>query len=141
MKRLVLAPVLLLILAGCGEDTEDGTALAADRTPEPTTSVTVTATVGGQQTNWVLECGPPGGSHPRPEPACAILLSAGELLTAPPTDRACTQIYGGPEQARVVGTVQGKAVDRSFDRANGCAIAAWDAMGAVLPEPEGVAGP
>ena len=44
----------------------------------------------------------------------------------------CTQIYGGPEQARVTGTIDGKKVDRRFTRTNGCEIADFDAAKGLL---------
>lgn len=136
MKRLLLVPVLLLALAACGEDADE-IAEAPAPVPAPVTSVTVTSTVGGTASTVTLECGPTGGTHPDPEAACTALLAPTAPLAPPPADQVCTEIYGGPETARVVGTVQGRAVDRSFDRANGCGIADWTAMGAVLPEPAG----
>ena len=46
----------------------------------------------------------------------------------------CTQIYGGPETARVTGTINGKKVDRRFTRTNGCEIADFtDAAGLLQP--------
>jgi hypothetical protein len=35
-------------------------------------------------------------------------------------------IYGGPEQAHVTGTVDGKQVDATFTRQNGCELARFD---------------
>lgn len=64
------------------------------------------------------------------------------LLNGPPTDRACTEIYGGPDVATITGTydgVDGPAVDTTVDRSNGCGIDEWDTLlSKVLPEPLGV---
>jgi hypothetical protein len=54
------------------------------------------------------------------------------LATRPPRDRVCTQVYGGPETARVEGRIGDRAVHRSFDRADGCGSADWDRMGSLL---------
>ena len=48
------------------------------------------------------------------------------LLKQPDPRRACTQIYGGPQTARVEGTAAGRPVDRRFSREDGCRIAEWE---------------
>jgi hypothetical protein len=56
------------------------------------------------------------------------------LLTAkPPRDRFCTRIYGGPETARVTGTLDGIAVDRRLKRTDGCEIADYAKAARLLP--------
>ena len=53
----------------------------------------------------------------------------------PPPDQVCTEIYGGPDVARVTGTIDEQPVDATIDRTNGCGIGDWDdLLGAVLPE-------
>ena len=47
-------------------------------------------------------------------------------------ERACTLQYGGPERARVTGTLEGREVDVAVTRANGCGIADYDALFAAL---------
>lgn len=47
-------------------------------------------------------------------------------------DQACTEIYGGPREATVAGTLRGADVESSFTRANGCQIARWDALAALF---------
>lgn len=69
------------------------------------------------------------------DPAKAALISQ-----PPPGDRACTMIFGGPQTARVTGTLSGRIVDRTFKRSNGCEIADWEALTALLGEPQGGAG-
>jgi len=54
------------------------------------------------------------------------------LAARPAPDRVCTQVYGGPETARVTGRAGDRAVDRRFHRADGCGIADWDRMGSLL---------
>jgi hypothetical protein len=44
----------------------------------------------------------------------------------------CTQIYGGPEEAEVVGTLNGEQVNATFSRQNGCEIDRWMRMAGIL---------
>jgi len=64
------------------------------------------------------------------------------LLDGPLSDRVCTEIYGGPDVARIVGTydgVDGPAVDTTIDRSNGCGIDEWDTLlSEVLPAARGL---
>jgi hypothetical protein len=64
---------------------------------------------------------------------CAKARSIKQLLTTQPDKaRACTQIYGGPETARITGTIDGVKVDRRFSRTNGCEIADFNSAGELL---------
>jgi hypothetical protein len=87
---------------------------------------------------WTLRCNPARGTLPRPAVACRKLARGGARLFAPvPPDTACTEIWGGPQKARVVGTVAGKPVRATFTRANGCEIARWSALSPWLLPPGG----
>lgn len=76
------------------------------------------------------------------EPACLALNDPGvvTLLTeGPATDRICTEQYGGPDEARIVGLLDGEEVDVTITRTNGCGIDDWDrVLAAVLPPAIGV---
>jgi len=50
------------------------------------------------------------------------------LVEGPPTDRMCTQIYGGPNTATISGTLDGSPVDFTATRDNGCSIEEWDSI-------------
>jgi hypothetical protein len=65
-----------------------------------------------------------------PDAACAALAKSGDVVFfAPPNPaRACTEQYGGPQKARVTGTLDGKPVDKVFSLTDGCRIAEWQAM-------------
>jgi hypothetical protein len=81
----------------------------------------------GEPTRWTLACNPARGTLPRPALACARLAERGARLFRPvPRDAICTQIYGGPQVGRVVGSVEGKRVWTTFNRVNGCQIARWN---------------
>jgi hypothetical protein len=79
--------------------------------------------------SWTLRCNPARGTLRRPGVACRRLAAGGVKLFAPvPRDAICTEIYGGPQVARVTGTVNGKRVWASFSRTNGCHIARWNRL-------------
>jgi Subtilisin inhibitor-like len=78
---------------------------------------------------WTLRCAPARGTLPRPAVACRKLAQAGAKLFASfPKNVACTQIYGGPQVAKVVGTVRGTRVWASLSRADGCQVSRWDRL-------------
>ncbi|MCQ6555979.1 subtilase-type protease inhibitor [Streptomyces sp. C10-9-1] len=84
-----------------------------------------------------LECDPVGGTHPAARSACArldeIARSGRDPFAPVPRGRMCTQQYGGSATARITGTWQGRPVDASFDRSNGCEISRWRSLEPVLP--------
>jgi hypothetical protein len=78
---------------------------------------------------FTLRCQPVGGTLARPAAACRRLAAGGRALFAPvPPDAICTEIYGGPQTARVVGRLAGRRVWARFSRTNGCHIARWDRL-------------
>jgi hypothetical protein len=98
-----------------------------------TTSLTVTFWSNGANTTdreqWTLRCDPPGGTLPRPRIACRRLAEGGPKLLAPlGPNTMCTQIYGGPQTARVVGRVASARVSAGFSRKDGCQIARWNRL-------------
>ena len=121
--------LLALLMTGCGP---------FDGSPDPasTAGTDLTITVwpqgaGGPRREWTLGCDPPGGSLPGPRSACERLTPA--ALKPLPRDTICTQIYGGPQVARVRGQINGRAVDTRFGRSNGCEIHRWDGLRFLFP--------
>lgn len=117
--------------------TDDGSATEQPSTPPPSPTglpadltVSLDKTGEGDVTTWSLTCGPPGGDHPDPTAACGALEAAGGAAAFDPVPRnvACTEIWGGPQTARVEGTVDGVLINADFSRANGCEIARWEAL-------------
>ncbi|MFJ6611390.1 SSI family serine proteinase inhibitor [Streptomyces sp. NPDC091289] len=97
--------------------------------------------VAGADGTFELECGPTGGSHPRGQAACDRLAEAGatragrqELFRPTPEGTMCTMIHGGDATARIVGTWEGRAVDTTASRRDGCEIARWNSLVPVLPD-------
>lgn len=76
------------------------------------------------QMSWLryvsLDCHPPGGSHPAPEEACAVLEEAGGAPGAvAPRNGPCTMDYA-PVRAAVHGHWMGGSVDHEQTYANLC---------------------
>jgi hypothetical protein len=115
MRRLaILVPVLLALvtLAACGDDEEQPAAPGGDATQ---LNVEVTD-AASQPIRMTLRCG-----------GTCDVARLDEALTEDP-ERACTQQYGGPEKAHVTGTVNGRTVDITLARSDGCGIAAYEAL-------------
>lgn len=134
----LVVTAVLLVLSGCGQGAEDppsgdegsggsGSAAATSLTIE------VSAEEGADPTTMTLRCDPVGGDHPQAEQACEALAAAGADVFEPvPDDQPCTMLYGGPQTARVTGTLDGADVDATFDRQNGCEVDRWDTLGTTF---------
>lgn len=74
--------------------------------------------------------------------ACAALSDDATrtlLFDGPPADRICTEIYGGPDEATITGTLDEQPVDVVITRNDGCGIDDWDStLAGVLPTALGV---
>lgn len=94
--------------------------------------------------NYTLVCkdGVPAAesSHPSAAAACSALKDNPAVLSPAPrsTDQACTQQYGGPQEATVTGIVDDSSVDASFARRDGCEISLWNAAKDILGSAGGV---
>jgi hypothetical protein len=120
----------LVLLAGCASET-------AGEPADNHLQVIVGTSDGAQFETYRLECDPPAGSHPDPAAACAHLAAMDDPFAALPDDVACTQQYGGPQTANVLGRWAGEDVDVVLSRTDGCRIAQWDGLGPLLPGPVG----
>jgi hypothetical protein len=83
---------------------------------------------------WTLRCGPTGGTLPRAASACKRLSAfAGDPFAPTPPGTACSEIYGGPQEARVRGMFRGRRVSTIFRRRDGCEIARWARVAFLFP--------
>ena len=162
--RRIAVPVLLLplaLLVACGSGSPDGQAAvpsasataAEDLVALPADDAVMIRLDAGDGTEpvvYTLACADPSasgsgaavavpgpGSLPEPEAACAQLRSQPEPFAPLPDDVMCTQLFGGPQTALVAGTWAGQRVDLQLSRTDGCRIAQWDRLGALLPGPTG----
>ena len=93
---------------------------------------------GTEPESWTLTCvGFVEGTHPDGEAACAHLETVDQPFVPLPDDAVCTEQYGGPQTARVLGRWHGEPVDLELSRTDGCRISQWDALGPLLPGPVG----
>jgi len=124
MRPLVLFLLAAIVLPACGSSSsepEPGTPAA------PSTKLTITArwAPGAKPIVRTLTCDPAGGTLRNPATACTRLEALAHPFAETPADTACTEIYGGPENAIVKGTFDGAAVSTTFARRNGCEIERW----------------
>jgi hypothetical protein len=134
MRAIVILAVTCVTLVACSSAVGGSTA---------TTSLRIAYWEDGMgsepDTTWTLQCEPVGGSLARPARACARLEAAGRTLFAPlPKNIVCTEIYGGPQRARVTGVLDGRRVWATFSRSNGCHIARWAKVSPWLLPPGGI---
>jgi hypothetical protein len=128
--RLAVLGIVALLATGCmsrssseGEGDDSGT-----------TSLEISVTPGGEAPTkiWTLRC-PDGGTLPGAAEACSKLESLDDPFAPVPADVACTEIYGGPQEADVRGTFKGRQVEAQFNRTNGCEIERWDRVQFLFP--------
>lgn len=140
LRQLILAVLLLVqVVVGCaGSDSGgvEGTGTTMPDTESPTGGTRLVVTMqdgaGGPPLTRTLTCDPPGGDHPDPQGACRALAAARAPFAPVPAGLLCTQIYGGPETATIEGTWRGEPVRAAYRRTDGCEIARWAAVAAVL---------
>ena len=130
MPRIVLLSVLALVLAACGG--------GGNTTHETTTNLTITVWPAGKgkgpQQLFNLSCNPAVGNVADPVAACAALKGPERAALEPTALSAvCTELYGGPAEATIVGTINGDWVSARLSRVNGCEIGRWQALSAFLP--------
>jgi hypothetical protein len=75
-----------------------------------------------------------GSTLPAPAAALAAVERFGEdiFFPKPGPPKLCTQQYGGPQVAEVTGTFHGRPVRTDFRRTDGCEIARWNSLSALL---------
>lgn len=157
LSRLVVVSLLLSVLtvaAACAQQEPGGTDGPSGTPPAttPTASSAATPSTGTpataaidlsitltespeatpRQFRLVADGSTPSSDSTLPDPAAALAavnLHGGKLFfPVPDPNRMCTEQYGGPEVAVVTGWFNGKAVNSTFKRTNGCEIASWQAL-------------
>jgi hypothetical protein len=83
---------------------------------------------------YTLTCAPVGGTLPHRRAACAKLAVVRAPFAPTPAQTACTQIYGGPQEAFVSGRFRGHVIRSSFSRRNGCEIDRWNRVAFLFPQ-------
>ena len=124
----MLLLLLLLASTACGANSSGSSASAK-------LSVTVWPHgKSGRSVGYTLVCPRGTGTLPAAHSACSKLRRIGVRSFAPvPAHAACTEIYGGPQIARVSGRFAGQSIKASFNRTNGCEIARWSKLAFLFP--------
>ncbi|WP_030780361.1 SSI family serine proteinase inhibitor [Streptomyces sp. NRRL S-920] len=112
-------------------------AVTPAETPTDRLTITVSDSEGDGEGTYELRCHPTGGNHPKKEEACArldeVTVYGRDPFAPVRPDAMCTMQHGGDATAHIRGTWQGRPVDATYSRRNGCEIARWDGMAPVLP--------
>ena len=124
---LIAALLAVATLAACGGADEEEAAAPA---PADATRLTVVVTEAAADPITIeLRC----------DGTCDV-TRLDKALRGPDDTVACTQQYGGPERAHVTGTVEGRAVDVTLSRTDGCAIADYESLFAAFGREAPLAG-
>ncbi|WP_197022204.1 SSI family serine proteinase inhibitor [Candidatus Blastococcus massiliensis] len=147
---LLVPAAVLLLAAGCGSDDDGGAAApATSSAPEEPggdpaaggisqadndLQVEIDLGDGSAPQTWTLTCvGFVEGNHPSAQAACDHLAGIERPFAPLPDDVFCTQQYGGPETAHVLGRWAGEPVDLQLSRVDGCTLAQWDSLVPFVP--------
>jgi hypothetical protein len=87
---------------------------------------------GGKKV-WTLRCAPVGGTLPHRASACRQLAALRAPFAPTPKNSACTQIYGGPQEALVTGRFRGRPIHARFNRQDGCELGRWNRVRFLFP--------
>jgi hypothetical protein len=124
--------IVSLAIIGCGDESAPSGKAAVD--------LSITASDGHGTTQRArLRC---DGEEQRlsgfggrnADDLCRVAKQLESFLSSEPDPRrACTQIYGGPETARISGTINGNDVNRRLSRTDGCRISDWERAAPLIP--------
>jgi hypothetical protein len=82
---------------------------------------------------YTLSCTPVAGTLPHRAAACARLARLKAPFAPVAENTACTQIYGGPQEAIVTGRFRGRPIRVTFNRRDGCEIDRWSRVAFLFP--------
>ena len=122
--RLVAALALAAVAVGCAGQRSSSGGDSSGVEANLEISLWRRGTDGPVRTSS-LRC--PGDSR------CDRLSQLDDPFAPVPDNAACTEIFGGPQVARVQGTFRGEPVDARFNRTDGCEIARWDKHAFLFP--------
>jgi hypothetical protein len=127
MRRAALLAIVAALLA-CGDASARPKAPTAVRVsvdpdgsgPLPATAIRIRCTSSGDMAH-----------------GCRVLRRVPLVAFAPtrPPGSVCAQVWGGPERARVVGRLRGRAIDAHFDRSDACGMEQWQLAAPLLALP------
>jgi hypothetical protein len=127
----LLALIALPAAVACGA----GGAAAAGSTGATELKITYWSQgrTAGPAKKWTLRCAPAGGTHPQAASACRKLGTMSNPFAPIPKDAVCTEVYGGPQVALVIGTFRGRTTWIQLANRNGCEIARFKRLSFLVP--------
>ena len=130
MRRLLclLGLVFAAVLGACGSDEHE--APAQQRDGDDTRLRVEVTEAGPQPIQMQLVC----------DGTCDVAALEKVVAGSGDTERVCTLQYGGPEKAKVTGTLEGEPVELELDRADGCGIAEYESLFAAFGREPPIAG-
>ena len=127
--RIAVLLAVIAALVGCGAG---ASASAADSTNLKITFWPQGHERGDAKT-WTLRCDPNGGTLPKVAAACDKLGALKAPFGRISPRAMCTEIYGGPQEAQIVGTFGGKRIWIALSAKNGCQISRAKKLGFLVP--------
>lgn len=129
---LVLAAAFAALALGCGGTDDPTNAPDPDEPDGEASHLEVSVWPQGrpgESRDATVTCADPSAGG---EECAAIERVDAEELAPTPPDVACTQIFGGPQEATIEGTLRGEELDIQLSRRNGCEISRWEAAQPLL---------
>ncbi len=128
MRRVALLALAVCLTAGAGCGDEE-----SESSPAEETDFTITLDTDGTGAEppqeGLVQC--PGADAP--PTICEGVEELPDDPAAPvPPDTPCTEIYGGPDEVTIEGTLDGERIETRLTRENGCEIERFDRFAPVL---------
>jgi hypothetical protein len=151
--RALVGLVLIVAVGACGSDSDDtgsgpadaatslavtGVATTAASLPNPDPGTGTEVPFSGTLRCTGADASGTGAFADDAVRRCAAVVAKRALLTQhrAPDNRACAELYGGPQHARINGVVAGQKVDVTVTRTDGCGIDDWEKLVWLLGPPE-----
>jgi LysM repeat protein len=129
-----------LVLAACG----NAGSSAATRLEVDAAKGSPSTVLRPSQATLTCDGTPSGTGFLREHPveACALVRRGVVQRVAAEQSgtRECAQIYGGPQHARIKGTIAGHQVDLTVVRTDSCGTRDWETLQPLLGDPDGAPG-
>ena len=126
--RIGVLIAVIVALVGCGSSAAGTAASSAD--------LRITYYPQGRdgpgKRTWTLGCDPAAGTLPRRAAACQKLDAMTNPFARLRRAVMCTDIYGGPDEAVITGTFEGRPVWVRLSQRNGCEIARWKKLSFLI---------
>ena len=138
MWRVAVVVVGIALVGGCGGSGQDAaTQLAIERQTGPPAAAMSTSRATLRCDGTAVAT---GFLRNVAGPACALVDTGAiqQVASDQHSRQLCSQIYGGPQTAHITGTVDGRSVDLTVARTDGCGTATWQTLEPLLGDPQRV---